>query len=274
MRIVPRSTAVCGMMLWALPAWNPPIESPPSRADRRCATRSSATPGRLRADRHGIDARVRHRPVAAVAPMLMVDAIGRGHHRARRGCERPAHAGHVVHAEHLLDAEAIHETVVDHRLGRRAALLGRLEDDDRSRRRSCASRRDSAPRRAASRCGRRGRRRASCRDLARHRAGRSPRGSAARPCRRAGRSPCRSAPLAAADDADDAGPADAGRDLVAAEGAQRPATHAAVRCTSYISSGCWWKSRRQATVSAWKSAKRFTIGIRFLSFRVKRWVPL
>ncbi len=41
------------------------------------------------------------------------------------------HAGHVVHAVDLADAEALHHTVVDHRLGAGAAFLGGLEDDDR-----------------------------------------------------------------------------------------------------------------------------------------------
>ena len=38
-------------------------------------------------------------------------------------------AGHVVHAEHLLDAEALHHAVLDHRQAAGPAFLGRLEDD-------------------------------------------------------------------------------------------------------------------------------------------------
>jgi hypothetical protein len=52
--------------------------------------------------------------------------------------------------------------------------------------------------------------------------------------------------LLALDDADDAGLAEAGGDLVAAEFAQAIATNAAVRWTSYSNSGFSWISRRQA----------------------------
>ena len=37
--------------------------------------------------------------------------------------------GHVVHAVDLLDAEALHHAVLDHRAAAAAAFLGRLEDD-------------------------------------------------------------------------------------------------------------------------------------------------
>ena len=36
-----------------------------------------------------------------------------------------------MHAVDLLDAEALHQAVLDHRLAAAAAFLGRLEDDDR-----------------------------------------------------------------------------------------------------------------------------------------------
>ena len=40
-------------------------------------------------------------------------------------------AGIIVHAVDFLDAEALHQAVLDHRLAAAAALLGRLEDHDR-----------------------------------------------------------------------------------------------------------------------------------------------
>ncbi len=58
--------------------------------------------------------------------------IGRGEHRAlaqREGAERQV--WHVVHAIDFLDAERLHQPVVDHRLGAAAAFFGRLENDDR-----------------------------------------------------------------------------------------------------------------------------------------------
>ena len=41
------------------------------------------------------------------------------------------HARHVVHAVDLLDAEALHQAVLDHRVAAAAAFLGRLEDHHR-----------------------------------------------------------------------------------------------------------------------------------------------
>ena len=99
-------------------------------------------------------------------------------------------ARHVVHAVDLLDAEPLHHAVLDHLAAAAAALLGGLEDHHRGAVRSCASRRDTWRRRAASRCARRGRRRASCPDSSTGTEGWSAHPSAARPCRRAARSPC------------------------------------------------------------------------------------
>ena len=59
-------------------------------------------------------------------------AVGRGHDRTgadRERADRNARA--VVHAVDLLDAETLHQPVLDHRGGAGAALLGRLEDHDR-----------------------------------------------------------------------------------------------------------------------------------------------
>ena len=58
--------------------------------------------------------------------------FGRGHDRTRadgKGADRNPRA--VMHAIDLLDAEPVHQPVLDHRGGARAALLGRLEDHDR-----------------------------------------------------------------------------------------------------------------------------------------------
>ena len=61
-----------------------------------------------------------------------VDRVGRGHDRTGtdgKGADRNARA--VVHAVDLLDAEPVHQSVLDHGGGARTALLGRLEDYDR-----------------------------------------------------------------------------------------------------------------------------------------------
>jgi hypothetical protein len=94
--------------------------------------------------------------------------------------------------------EAVQVTLAAQRTSRQstrtkseALLLGKIFDDRGNRMTPSHSRkqgRDSAPRRAASWCGRHGRRRASrphASTCTRHR---SPRGSVARPCRRAARS--------------------------------------------------------------------------------------
>ena len=86
----------------------------------------------LRADQHGIDALVRARGVAAEPFDLDVDRVGRGHHRTGtdgKGADRNPRA--IMHAVNLLDAEPVHQPVLDHGGGARTALLGRLEDHDR-----------------------------------------------------------------------------------------------------------------------------------------------
>ena len=86
----------------------------------------------LRADQHGVDAFVRPRRVAAEALDLDVDRIGRRHDRAGTDGElADGNAGAVVHAVDLLDAETVHQAVLDHRRRTRAALFRRLEDHDR-----------------------------------------------------------------------------------------------------------------------------------------------
>ena len=69
--------------------------------------------------------------MAAIPFDLDIDVIGRRHDRAgadRERTERDTRA--VVHAINLLDAETVHQAVLDHRCGARAALFGRLEDHD------------------------------------------------------------------------------------------------------------------------------------------------
>ncbi len=85
------------------------------------------------ADQHRIDALVRVGGMAALAMDQHVQSIRCRHQRPRpqsEGADR--HAGAIVHAVDLLDVPAVHHAVLDHRLAAGAALFGRLEDDDRS----------------------------------------------------------------------------------------------------------------------------------------------
>ena len=131
-RTVPLSHADCGMMLLAVPAWKRVIETTHESSGSTlrdvmvCKAVTICAPTTT-----GIDALMRQRPVAALAFDRDRDLIGRRHHRAlaeAEGADR--RAGPVVHAVDLLDAELIHQSVVDHRHRARAALLGGLEDDD------------------------------------------------------------------------------------------------------------------------------------------------
>ncbi len=64
--------------------------------------------------------------------MSIVDVVGRGHDRPAADRELPGgQAGVVVHAVDLLDAEAVHQPVLDHGEAAGAALLRRLEDHHR-----------------------------------------------------------------------------------------------------------------------------------------------
>ena len=129
--------------------------------------------------------------MAALALDVDRELVARRHEAAGADAETAGrHARHVVHAVDLLDAEALHQPVLDHRLAAGAAFFGRLEDHAPRCRRNCASRPDTSRRPAASRCVRHARRHASCPGTGWHRACRSARRSAAHPCRRAGRWSC------------------------------------------------------------------------------------
>ncbi len=86
----------------------------------------------LSAHDHRIDALMGHRRVAAPAFDDDRDLVGRGHERPRaqlEGADRQRR--HVMHPIDFLDAERVHEPVVDHRLRARAAFLGGLKDHHR-----------------------------------------------------------------------------------------------------------------------------------------------
>ena len=84
----------------------------------------------LGADQDGIDAQMRPRRVAALAFERNLDVIGRRHHGAGTDGElADRQAGIVVHAVDFVDAETADQPVLDHRQGAGATLLRRLEDD-------------------------------------------------------------------------------------------------------------------------------------------------
>ena len=98
------------------------------------AARHDGLQGRdqLRADQNGIDAFVRTRRMSAQPFDLDVDGIGRGHDRTgpdRKRADRNSRT--IMHAVDLIDGEAVHQPVLDHRGGARAALFRRLKDHDR-----------------------------------------------------------------------------------------------------------------------------------------------
>ena len=75
---------------------------------------------------------MRPRRVPALAFDLDREAVGRRHQRARPDRElADRQARIIVHAVDFLDAEALHQAVLDHGLAAGAALLGRLEDHHR-----------------------------------------------------------------------------------------------------------------------------------------------
>ena len=172
----------------------------------------------LGADQDGVDAQMRPRRVAALAFDLDRDVIGRRHDRTRADGEfADRQAGQIVHAVDFLDAEAVDQAVLDHGLAAGAALLRRLEDHHRGaveiarlgevlggaeQHRGvavvAAGVHLAGHRRLVRQAGR-------LLDRQRIHVGAQPDHLA------------RSAALAAADDADDAGAADAGHHLVAAE---------------------------------------------------------
>ena len=84
------------------------------------------------ADDDRVDGQVRPRRVAAMPGDVDRELVGRRHDRAGPDGElADRQARHVVHAVDLLDAEALDQPVLDHRLAAAAAFLGRLEDDHR-----------------------------------------------------------------------------------------------------------------------------------------------
>ena len=86
----------------------------------------------LRPDQDGIDAFVRTRRVAAQPLDPDIDGVRRRHDRTGPDRERAdRNSGAVVHAIDLVAGETVHQPVLDHRGGSRAALFRRLEDDDR-----------------------------------------------------------------------------------------------------------------------------------------------
>ena len=75
---------------------------------------------------------MRARGVAADAFDVDGEMIGRRHQRPGAQAElAERHAGIIVHAVDLVDAEALHQAVLDHGLAAGAAFLGRLEDHHR-----------------------------------------------------------------------------------------------------------------------------------------------
>ena len=129
---MPLSQADWGMMLLAVPASKRVTETTHG-IERIDVARGNGLQGGhdLRADNDRIDALMRHRAMAAAAFDKDRDLVGRRHRRPLpyfKGADRQRR--HVVHAVDLLDAELIHEAIVDHRHRARAALFGRLEDDD------------------------------------------------------------------------------------------------------------------------------------------------
>ncbi len=78
-----------------------------------------------------IDTVVRLRGVAAATDDLDRELVGRGEDRARTDAEgADRHARHVVHAVDLVDGKSLHHAVVQHRLAAGAAFFGGLEDHD------------------------------------------------------------------------------------------------------------------------------------------------
>ena len=84
------------------------------------------------ADHYGIQAFVRARRMPAAPLDLDVDRVGRRHDRTGTGRKRADRKARViVHTKDLVDGEAFHQPVPDHRGRARAALLSRLKDHHR-----------------------------------------------------------------------------------------------------------------------------------------------
>src|SRR5262249_8287935 len=86
-----------------------------------------------RATKHRTEEARRPRRAPAAPLDLNRDAVCGRHERARPQRELPDRkTGIIVHAVDFFDAEAVHQPILDHRLAAGAALLGRLENHDRS----------------------------------------------------------------------------------------------------------------------------------------------
>ena len=119
----------------------------------------------------------------------MIKAVGGRHHGPRPEARNAptGEAGIIVHAVDLLDARSAPSARPAPWPCRRRRPPRPAGRSPRRCRRSCVSRRDISRRPAAWRCGRHGRRHASCPARSTCRAGRWPPRSAAHPCRRAAR---------------------------------------------------------------------------------------
>ena len=132
-RVVPASSAVCGRMLLAEPAVKSATETTQESSGstlRETIVCSAVTI--CSAGDDGVHALIGECGVAAFALEANGEEIRGGHQRPlanREDADRQPR--HVVHAVDFLDGEVFHQAVVDHRLGARAAFLGGLEDDDR-----------------------------------------------------------------------------------------------------------------------------------------------
>ena len=122
---------VRGMMLKASPVWIIVTESTAERIGSTLReTMRLQRDDELGGDHHRIDGVVRHRGVTALPFDDDGELVARGHDAAGADAEGAGGAaGHVVHAEDLGDAEALHQAVLDHRAAAGAALFGGLEDD-------------------------------------------------------------------------------------------------------------------------------------------------
>ena len=200
-RTVPRSTTSCGITFQVSPPCTCVTLTTP--ASSGCRLRETIVCSALiacAANSIGSLPGVGHRRVRALAGRDDLEDVEGAHqrpgaHRDRADrLQRP-----VVHAVDRAHRKAVEQPFLDHHAAAAFVLLGRLEDEVDGAVEALASARAPRPRPAASSCGRRGRRRASCPAICRRvRARRTSRGCAARRGRRAGRSRrCRIAPCAA-----------------------------------------------------------------------------
>ena len=140
----------------------------------------------LAGDRHRIARLVRHRGVAAAPFDDDLELVGGGEQRAGAADQHAVLVvGHDVQREGGV-GERVEQPVLEHEARAVEAFLAGLEHEAHlAGELALPLGEQSAPRRRASRCGCRGRRRASAREWSRRSRARFPRASAARPCRRA-----------------------------------------------------------------------------------------